>query len=73
MSILTVLLVIVLVGVLLWAINTYIPMQPTVRGILNFVVIVLLIIWLLQAFGLIHRLLDIRVGASAVTSLSSNA
>ena len=62
MPILTILLVIVLVGVLLWAVNSFIPMDSKVRSILNVVVVLLLIIWLLQAFGLLHGLANIRVG-----------
>jgi hypothetical protein len=62
MSILTILIVIVVVGVLLWAINSFLPMDPKVKSILNIVVVVLLIIWLLQAFGLINILRGVRVG-----------
>jgi len=62
MPILTILLVLVLVGVLLWAVNSFIPMDSKVRSILNVVVVILLIIWLLQAFGLLHGLANIRVG-----------
>jgi hypothetical protein len=62
MSILTILIVIVVVGVLLWAINSFLPMDPKIKCILNIVVVVLLIIWLLQAFGLINILRGVRVG-----------
>jgi predicted membrane protein len=62
MSILSILLVIVLVGVLLWAVNSFIPMDSKVKSILNVVVVVLLIIWLLQAFGVLNGLAGIRVG-----------
>jgi hypothetical protein len=62
MSILTILIVIVVVGVLLWAINNFLPMDPKVKSILNIVVVVLLILWLLQAFGLINFLRGVRVG-----------
>ena len=62
MPILTIILVIVLVGVLLWALNSFVPMDPKVRSILNIVVVLLLIIWLLQAFWLLHGLANIRVG-----------
>jgi len=62
MSILTIILVIVVVGVLLWALNSFIPMDSKVRSILNLVVVVLLILWLLQAFGLIDTLRGVRVG-----------
>ena len=61
MPILTILLVIVLVGVLLWAVNSFIPMDSKVKSILNVVVVVLLILWLLQAFGLFHGLGSVRV------------
>ena len=56
MSILTVIIVIVVVGFLLWIINRMIPMQSTVRSILNGLVVILLVIWLLQVFGIIHVL-----------------
>ncbi|MFN3944557.1 MAG: Thivi_2564 family membrane protein [Allosphingosinicella sp.] len=56
MSILTILLVIIVVGVLLWLVNTYVPMQGTIKSIFNAVVIILLVVWLLDAFGLIDVL-----------------
>jgi len=62
MSILTILLVIVVVGVLLWAINSFLPMDPKVKSILNVVVVILLILWLLQAFGLLNVLRGVHVG-----------
>jgi len=61
MSVLYIILVIAVVGLLLWALNTYVPMQSTVRSILNLVVVVLLIVWLLQVFGLISPILNIRM------------
>jgi hypothetical protein len=60
MPILTLILVLVIVGVLLWLINTYVPMQQAVKTILNVVVILVLILWLLSA--LFPGLTDIRVG-----------
>ena len=56
MSLLNLIVTIVVVGVILWLINTYIPMQATVKKILNVVVIIVLIFWLLSAFGLIGPL-----------------
>jgi hypothetical protein len=44
--------VIVLVGVALWAVNTYLPMQPMIKSILNLVVILVLLVWIAQVFGL---------------------
>lgn len=61
MSILTVIIVIVIVGFLLWLINRMIPMQSTVRSILNGLVVILLVIWLLDVFGIIHVLQSTRV------------
>ncbi|HEX7710985.1 MAG TPA: Thivi_2564 family membrane protein [Sphingomonadaceae bacterium] len=61
MSILSVIIVIVVVGFLLWLINRFIPMQPTVRSILNGLVIILLVIWLLDIFGIINVLRGTRV------------
>jgi hypothetical protein len=62
MSLLTVILVIVVVGVLLWAINSFIPMDSKIKSILNIVVVIALIIWLLQAFGILGSLGSVRVG-----------
>jgi hypothetical protein len=52
MPILTILLVLVVVGVILWLVNSFIPMDRKIKSILNVVVVILVIIWLLQAFGL---------------------
>lgn len=62
MPILTVFIVIVLVGVLLWAVNQYIPMAPPIKNILNIVVVVFLVLWLLSLFGLFDALSTARVG-----------
>jgi hypothetical protein len=61
MSLLSILLVLIIVGVLLWVINTYIPMDHKIKNILNIVVVVVTIIWLLKAFGLFDYLMNIRV------------
>lgn len=61
MSILSIILAIVIVGVLLWALNSFVPMDAKVKSILNIVVVILLIIWLLRAFGVIGALSGIRV------------
>jgi hypothetical protein len=60
MDLLTLIVVIVIVGVALWAINQYVPMQPPIKTILNVVVILILVIWLLTA--LFPGLGNIRVG-----------
>jgi len=61
MPLLTVLIVIIVVGVLLWLVNSFIPMERTIKTILNVVVVVILIIWLLKVFGLFHYMTDIHV------------
>ncbi|MBI5838411.1 MAG: hypothetical protein HZB25_14335 [Candidatus Eisenbacteria bacterium] len=53
MPIVQLLLVLVVVGVLLWLVNTYIPMASSIKTILNAVVVILVLVWLLSAFGLI--------------------
>ena len=61
MSLLNVVLVLLVVGVLLWLVNTYIPMDSKIKNILNAVVVIVLVVWLLQAFGLIGSLKSIRI------------
>jgi Fe2+ transport system protein B len=51
----------IVVGVLLWLVNTYIPMDGKIKKILNIVVVVCVVIWLLYAFGVMGRTGDIRV------------
>lgn len=62
MSLLTIVIVIVVVGVLLWAINSFIPMDPKIKSILNVVVVIALVLWLLRAFGILDSLGGVRVG-----------
>jgi hypothetical protein len=42
----------IVIGILLWLVNTYIPMDPKIKQILNIVVIIVVILWLFSAFGL---------------------
>lgn len=63
MSLITLVLVLVVVGVVLWLINSYIPMQATIKKILNVVVIVIVVLWLLGVFGIIDSLDTIRIGS----------
>jgi hypothetical protein len=62
MSLLYVIGVLIVVGVLLWLVNNYIPMDSKIKSILNAVVVIVVVIWLLQAFGLLGDLANIRVG-----------
>ncbi len=62
MSLLTLIIVLVVVGVLLWLVNNYIPMDGKIKSILNAVVVILVIIWLLQAFGLLGAIGGVHIG-----------
>jgi hypothetical protein len=63
MPLVQVLLILVVVGVLLWLVNRFIPMQGTIKSILNAVVVIAVVLWLLNVFGLLHNLSKIRVGS----------
>ena len=56
MPILTIIIVLIVVGVLLWLVNTFIPMDGKIKNILNVVVVIVVIIWLLKAFGVLTSL-----------------
>ncbi len=62
MPLISVIVVLLVVGVLLWLVNTYIPMQGKIKSILNAVVVIAVVLWLLQVFGLMNVLDGIRVG-----------
>ncbi len=61
MSLITVIVVLVIVGVILWLVNSYIPMDRKIKKILNVVVVILVILWLLHAFGLLSGLENVRL------------
>ena len=62
MPLIQLVVVLVIVGVILWVINSYIPMQSTIKKILNVVVIIVVVLWLLSVFGVIGDISSIRVG-----------
>ena len=51
-----------IVGLLLWLVNSYIPMQGQIKGILNGVVVIVVVLWLLKVFGLFDSIYKFRVG-----------
>jgi hypothetical protein len=61
MSLISVVVVLVVVGVILWLVNNYIPMDAKIKTVLNVVVLIVVCIWLLQAFGVIGNVHDIRI------------
>lgn len=60
MQLISLMLTLAFVGLGLWAINTYVPMQATVKRLLNIVVVVILILWLLSSFGILPDLDGVR-------------
>jgi len=62
MPLMSVLVTLIVVGVLLWLVNSYIPMDAKIKKILNVVVVIGVVLWLLSAFGLIGDLGNVRVG-----------
>ena len=62
MPLVNLVVVLIVVGVLLWLVNTYIPMDRKIKNILNIVVVIVVVIWLLQAFGVLGSLDNIRIG-----------
>jgi hypothetical protein len=62
MPLINLVVVLIVVGVLLWLVNTYIPMDSKIKQILNIVVVIVVVIWLLQVFGVIGSLGNIRIG-----------
>lgn len=61
MSLVTVVIILAVVGVLLWLVNR-IPMQGTIKSILNLVVVIAVVLWLLKVFDLLHYVSQFRVG-----------
>jgi hypothetical protein len=55
-------LVLIVVGVLLWLINRFVPMQGSIKSISNAVVVIAVVLWLLNVFGLVTSLSRIHVG-----------
>jgi 1-acyl-sn-glycerol-3-phosphate acyltransferase len=62
MPLVSVVITLAIVGLLLWLVNRYIPMQGQIKGILNGVVVIAVILWLLKVFGLFGYLSQFRVG-----------
>ena len=62
MPLINLVVVLIVVGVLLWLVNTYIPMDRRIKNILNIVVVIVVVIWLLQVFGVLGSLDSIHIG-----------
>jgi len=82
MSLIGIVITLIVVGVLLWLVNTYIPMDGNIKKILNIVVVVVVVLWLLNVFGVLDHLRNVRAAlpgpggapaAAAVVSPSGSA
>ena len=62
MPLVQVVIVLIVVGVLLWLVNRFIPMAGSIKSILNAVVVIGVVLWLLSVFGVLGSLSTIRVG-----------
>lgn len=62
MPLLQILIVLVVIGVLLWLVNSFLPMQGTIKSLLNAVVMIATVLWLLNIFGVFHSLSRMHVG-----------
>ncbi|MGC9944237.1 MAG: Thivi_2564 family membrane protein, partial [Verrucomicrobiota bacterium] len=61
MPLISLVITLIVIGVLLWLVNTYIPMDGKIKQILNVVVVICVVVWLLYAFGVINHAGDIKV------------
>lgn len=62
MSLVSLVIVLIVVGVLLWLVNSYIPMDAKIKQILNVVVVIAVVLWLLQVFGVLGSLGAVHIG-----------
>ncbi|MGC1343685.1 MAG: Thivi_2564 family membrane protein [Candidatus Binataceae bacterium] len=56
MTLVSIVVVLVVIGLVMWLINTYIPMAAGIKSLLNIVVFIVVVVWLLQGFGLIGNI-----------------
>ncbi|MGB9152495.1 MAG: Thivi_2564 family membrane protein [Alphaproteobacteria bacterium] len=61
MPFMNIIIVLIVVGILLWLVNNYIPMDGKIKNILNIVVVIVVVIWLLQVFGLLGAINGVRI------------
>ncbi len=61
MPLINLVITLIIVGVLLWLVNAYIPMDAKIKKILNIVVVICVVVWLLYAFGILNHSGDIKV------------
>ena len=62
MPLIQIVITLIIVGVLMWLVNRFLPMHSTIRSILNGLVAILVIVWLVNVFGLMHYITSFHVG-----------
>ena len=62
MPLIQVIVTLIVVGILLWLVNRFIPMAGSIKSILNAVVVIAVVLWLLNVFGLLQSLSNIHIG-----------
>ncbi len=71
MSLISIAITLIVVGVLLWLVNTYIPMDGKIKKVLNVVVMVVVVLWLLNVFGVLGQLHGVRVKDRAACTIQA--
>ena len=61
MPLMQIVIVLIVVGVLLWLVNSFIPMAGSIKSILNALVVICVVVWLLNAFGLMHYITNFHL------------
>jgi hypothetical protein len=64
MPLINIVIILIVVGVLLWLVNQYIPMDRKIKSILNAVIIIAVVLWLLNAFGLFNSMSSLHIGSN---------
>lgn len=62
MSLVSLVIVLIVVGILLWLVNSYIPMDEKIKRVLNIVVLIVVVLWLLQVFGVLDSINTVHIG-----------
>ena len=62
MPLVQILIALIVVGVLLWLVNRFMPMAGSIKSIFNAVVIIVVVVWLLNVFGLMHYITNVHIG-----------
>jgi hypothetical protein len=61
MPLIQIVIALIVIGVLLWLVNSFIPMAGSIKSILNALVIICVVVWLLNAFGLMHYITNFHL------------